>query len=358
MSANIFGQSSCLNQDQADALADIGLNLDPISPTDSCKNKNSCGESIQELLDTYSFYSSQKGLYKSWGDIEFPWQISNLTPNLLSSSTDDRWRVSSYHAINAYFTGDRVLYIEDDGYKLCLYEANQDIVALSGPFDRTKWDQVCCVETTIPVGLPTIEELRERYKAYALDLFLTEWGEFDSNWNAPLYETIVQDCTATSNTLDELEKCIKVKSELHSNDKWQQAQIRRDFFYEVGDYVIIDGVCGDTVCLYINIVPIPATEENSEKFKNFSAIVDGVKYWDKLYCVSTGKNKCLEPQRTRDLPNYQLVQLGSEGHYAEQPIPYYDLKGKKLCEEFETLDDQAQSPAPRVLTQEEIDALE
>lgn len=359
MSANIFGQPSCLNQEQADALGEIGLDIDPVSPTDSCKNKNSCGKSINELFEEYSLYSTQKGLYKSWGDIEFPWEISSLTPNLLTSKTDDRWRISTYHAINAYFQGDRVLLIEDDGYRLCLYEAAEDILAISGPFDSTKWNKVCCVETTIPVGLPTIEELKERYEFYNIDYFLRDWGEFNSEWDAPLYETLVQECTAISSTLDELEKCITTRSKVSSDDRWEKAKLKKDFFYKIGDYVLVQGECEDNLCLYIAIKNIPATEENYAKHnKKFSEVVDGVKYWDKVYCVATGRNKCLEPQRTRDLPNYQLVQLGTEGHYVEQPIPYYDLKGRKLCEEFETLTDLVESPAPKVLTQEEIDALE
>ncbi len=69
-------------------------------------------------------------------------------------------------------------------------------------------------------------------------------------------------------------------------------------------------------------------------------------------------NKCLEPQRERDLPNYQLVELGSLGHYVEQPIPFFDLQGNKLCNDFELLNDVVEEAAPKTLTQEEIDALD
>lgn len=355
---NLFGVGACLNADQVEVLSDISIDTTEIHPNDSCKDQNSCGVPIENLLELYPFYNTQKGLYKSWGDIEFPWEIDNLTPNLLISKTDDRWKVSKYHAVNSYFTGNRVLLIEDDGFRLCVYEALENIVAISGPFDRSKWNQVCCVKTTIPVGLPTIEELRERYKLFNLNFFLEQWQEFDSEWQAPLYERVVQDCYDNNTTIEDVEKCIKTTSKTLSDDRWEKAKVRKEYFYRVGDYVLIDAECGDNLCLYICVNDIPATEENYELHKNFSPVVNSTRYWDRVYCVMTGRNKCLEPQRNRDLPNYQLVQIGSEGHYIEQPLPYYPLSGNKLCEEFTTLNDYVEIIPPKVLTQEEIDALE
>lgn len=356
---NLFGDKKCLNEDQARELNEIDINVEPITTNDSCKDKNSCGISIEELLIRYEFYNTQKGIYKSWGDIIFPWEISNLTPNLLINETDDRWKVAKYKESISYFIGDRVLLIEDDGYELSLYEAIEDIPSITGPFKPSKWNKVCSVKTTIPVGLPTVEELLERYEFFALDMFLEEWGNFNSNWKEALYDSIVQQCRSTASTLEELEKCIKTTSEKSSDDRWEYAKLKKENFYEIGDYVLVEGPCGDSLCLYICIENIPTTERNFELHKVFSPVTDGVKYWDKIYCVNTGKNKCLEPQRKRDLPNYQLVQLGSQGHYVEQPIPFYDLEGKKLCGcEFKTLNEAVEYTPPRVLTQEEIDALE
>ena len=143
-----------------------------------------------------------------------------------------------------------------------------------------------------------------------------------------------------------------------SNDQWKDARIKKVNFYERGDYAWFEGPCGDTVCLYICLVNIPATKENYNKHINFSKEVDGVEYWQRVYCVVTGANKCLEPQRNRDLPNYQLVEIGSLGHYVEQPIPYFDLQGNKLCADYELLNDFLEEQPPKVLTQEEIDALD
>ena len=144
------------------------------------------------------FYNPQKGLYKSWGDIEFPWQITEFTPNLLVAGTDDRWRVSSYHSIIAYFPGDRVLYIEDDGYRISLYEANEHIFAISGAFDYSKWTKICHVETTIPAGLPSLEFLQNKYPRFSLDLFDSAWGDYSGVWSQSTYKPNLQACVAES----------------------------------------------------------------------------------------------------------------------------------------------------------------
>ena len=387
MSANIFGQSSCLNKDQADALADVGLDLDPISPKDSCKDKNSCGISIKELFDTYPIYNTQKGLYKSWGDIEFPWQLeearnpSGVTCNLNNLETSDKWRIAKYKALYAYFPkiessgltspanatclterpADRVLRIEDDGYRISLYEAQELITSVSGPFDKTKWKKICHVITSVPAGIPTPKEIKERYEHYKLDFFLDEWKEYNAPWDEDFYQQSFDDCKNNSSTLADIEKCLKEKTGPFgkSDDTWENARIRKEFFYKVGDYVWVEGECKDTICLYICIKDVPATKAIFNELKDFKiGTKDETVYWEKVYCVKTGRNKCLEPQRERDLPNYQLVQLGSLGHYVEQPIPYFDLNGNKLCEEFETLNEFAEKVPPKVLTQEEIDALD
>ena len=104
---------------------------------------------------------------------------------------------------------------------------------------------------------------------------------------------------------------------------------------------------------------MPATDAIYEKYRDFlnSPWED---YFQRLYCLQTGRNKCLEPQRKRDLPNYQLVEIGSLGHYVEQPIPYYDLEGNYICEKdnIEILNERAEINEPKVLTQAEIDRLD
>ena len=131
------------SQEQIDAVEGIdGGNVEGSVVDRSCAREdlNTCGISIRELFDTYPIYSTQKGLYKTWGEIEFPWEISSLTPDLFFELTDDKWSVGTYRRITAYAEGVRVLLIEDNGYEVGLYQANQDIVSISGPFDYSKWE--------------------------------------------------------------------------------------------------------------------------------------------------------------------------------------------------------------------------
>ena len=402
---NLFGD--CLSKEAADNLYDTDkidsrvphgadslpdrqyldtINIDPVGPTDKCKDKNTCGISIDELFKLYPIYNTQKGLYKSWGDIEFMWQLeearnpSGVTCNLNAAETDDKWQVSQYKALYAYFPeigsgglsspadatclterpADRVLRIEDDGYKISLYEAQELVTSLSGPFDKTKWKKICHVITSIPAGLPTPEEIKERYQPYELDFFLEEWEEYNATWDEAFYQLSFDQCRSNNSLLADVEKCLNEKNGPYgqSNDQWEQARIRKDFFYRVGDYAWFEGECKDTVCLYICIKDIPATKEIYEQTSGFSTKIGGITYWERVYCVNTGMNKCLEPQRERDLPNYQLVELGSLGHYVEQPIPFFDLEGKKLCNDFDLLNEVVEATEPKVLTQEDIDALD
>ncbi len=521
---NLFGINACLTQEQVEELAITDatspnpspdahgnsllpdrtyieeINTSPIDPVDKCKDKNTCGISIEELFDTYTIYDTQKGLYKSWGDIEFVWQLeearspSGVTCNLNASETNDKWQVSQYKALYAYFpkigagglasptnatclterSADRVLRIEDDGYKVSLYEAQELVTSISGPFDKTKWKKICHIITSVPAGLPTPQEIKERYKPYELDFFLKKWEEYNATWDEDFYQQSFDQCRNNNSTLDSIEKCMKEKNGPYgqSNDQWEQARVRKDLFYKVGDYAWVEGECKDTVCLYICIQDIPATKlifDELKQFKpslrlsssvtNYAVTVQsvsagnryfidgsqqpainlregqtyrfnqdnssntnhpvrfsttpngthgggaeftqgvtkvgtagsrgayteitvpagaptlyyycanhslmggtantlGLTFWRRVYCVNTGMNKCLEPQRNRDLPNYQLVEIGSLGHYVEQPIPYFDLQGNKLCPDYELLNDFLEEQPPKVLTQEEIDALD
>jgi hypothetical protein len=284
--------------------------------------------SIDELFDTYPIYNPQKGLYKSWGDIEFPWEIGNLTPNLLLSQTNDKWKVATYRAIVAYPIGSRVLYIEEDGYKVSLYEANQNIFAMSWAFDYSKWTKICQVETTIPVGIPSITELLDRFKLYNLELFDKNWGEYNVEWQEPLKQTSQANCLAQGLSFANFEKCVRNLS----TDEWSEARVRRDFFYREGDMFITYGPCEDTLCLYIVTQDLPGTLENLEKYKKF---IPRTNFWQKFYCVDTDRNKCLEYQRRKEpIEGYEVVEIGSQGHYVEAPISY-KIKSK---EDLETLD--------------------
>lgn len=334
------------SSDQKLAVEDAGGEGDVVDKSCSRANINTCGVSIDELFNTYSIYNPQKGLYKSWGDIEFPWQISNLTPNLLISSTDDKWSVASYKALVAYSEGTRVLVIEDDGYRVTLYEANEDIVAIGGAFDYSKWTKICHVETTVPVGVPSVAELLERYDHYNLELFDEQWGAYNSTWSSALLEQSLSFCQTPGVTIAQLEKCLNNSS----SDEWKEARVRKQFFYRAGDIVLVEGECGDALCVYIATQDIPATDEI---LSNYAVFDPRNPSWQRIYCAFTGRNVCLEYQRRKEPElGYDVVEIGSRGHFVEMPVPY------RLHPTALSLDERAeiQSP-PRVLTQAEINAL-
>jgi hypothetical protein len=290
---NLFTGECCavLTPKQLKSLRQACVDGTVVDTSCSRESVNTCGMSIDELFNTYPIYNPQKGLYKSWGDIEFPWEISDLTPNLLPSQTDDMWKVVTYRAVVAYPVGSRVLYIEEDGYRVSLYEANQSVSGVSWAFDYSKWDKVCQVETTAPAGLPSIEELLERFGLYSA-------GVFDKE----------------------------------------------------GDMFIAYGACEDTLCLYITTEDLPTTPESIELYRKFDP---GAGVWQKFYCVSTGRNKCLEYQRRKEpAEGYDVIEIGSQGHYVEAPKAY------KLKPQEEELLTKSSSISPRILTQNEIDVLD
>lgn len=314
-----------LSQEQINALEEVGGGVVSDVVDKSCRRElNTCGAGIDEIFNLYPIYDPQRGLFNTWGGIPFPWKISDLTENLDFDNTDDKWRIATYKTKNAYSIGDRVIVIENDGYKICVYETKEDIPALSKAFKRDKWEEVCCIETTIPAGLPSMEELKERFDYYFLDFYYRDWQDFISDWGNNLENPL-------------------------GDDKWSNARIRKEFFYREGDIVLIDSECEDALCVYIAIADMPATQENYDEYIRFKT----GEYWQKIYCVKTGYNKCLEYERKNQLPNYEVIPIGSQGHFVERPIPYNLAPNKQTLDKMTEFRDP-----PKILSQEEIDALD
>jgi hypothetical protein len=350
MSDSILFTGGCCNSltpKQLKSLREACVDDNIIDTARCIENLNSCGISIEELFNTYPIYNPQKGLYSSWGDIPFPWEIAESTLNLLLADTDDRWRVAKYREIVAYAEGTRVLRIEQDGYEVVLYETLEDVLAFPFAFDSTKWQKICSIKTTVPAGLPSLEDLYSRFLFYELDFFFRDWGEIDEEWEANFREQSLQTCLSENPTATflELEKCLSDKS----SDRWSQARVRKEYFYREGDIVLVNGECGDVVCVYIALQDMPATQEVFDEYKVFKL----GEYWEKIYCISTGENKCLGPQRTK-MPEeaYEFIEIGSREHYVESPIPY------SLRPEQKDLDELIERRASKVLSQREIDVLD
>ena len=284
---------------------------------ESCSGErgNTCGKTISELLEQYPVYNPQRGLFNTWGDVPFPWEISQLTEDLVFSSTDDKWNVATYRSLVSYREGDRVLVIEEDGYVISLYEAIEDIPAISGPFDPSKWEKVCQIRSSVPAGVPTIPELLQRYPLYSLDQFNDRWEDVNSEWDEELTKQSEQDCLAQDLSFSEFEKCLKRSS----SDTWKEARVARDFFYRANDLVLVLSECGDALCLYVATQDIPVSEQYFEDNQVFRPNSN----WSRVYCVPTDENKCLGYRRTKTpVEGYDVTEIGSRGHYVEVPAPY------------------------------------
>jgi hypothetical protein len=349
--STLFSRGCCnsITQKQLKSLSEACVTTTVVD-SDECKKRlNTCGVGVEELLSTYDIYNPQKGLYKKWGDIPFPWKIDEFTENLDLSGTDDKWQVAKYKSVVAYYPGDRVLLIEQDGYELSLYEAIDEVLTFPAAFDHSKWEKICSIKTSVPVGLPSIEELYASFSLYSIDLFFRDWGNIGVEWGEELKQQSLQLCIEENplGTISQLEKCIEDKR--LSTDQWEKARKRKDFLYRAGDVFLVLGECADTLCVYVTTQDVPATNEIFDEYKTFKP----GPYWAKLYCVSTGENSCLGPQRKKTpQEGYELVEIGSKGHYVERPLPY------SLSPVTETLDNRIQKPSPVVLTPREIEVLD
>lgn len=326
------------SKDQIDAVEAIpggGVEGSVVDKSCAREDLNTCGKSIQDLFDAYPIYSTQKGLYKSWGDIEFPWQISNITPNLLTGATNDKWSVSTFREKISYKKDTQVLLIEDNGYEVVLYQAKVDITSFPGPFDSSKWDKKCSIKTTKIVGLPSPKELYDRYSLYKLEAFYDKWGEVPIDWSQK------------------------------TSDFWSNVRSKKSNFYLSGDLILVEGECKDSLCVFTAVKDLPVNDfiisEYSNKSFTESVYLSAedknkgilTQIWKKVYCIKTDINKCLEYQREKSPElGYDVVQLGDKGHFVEMPIPY------RLKPNTPTLDELVKvREKPVVLTQAQIDAL-
>lgn len=221
-------------------------------------------------LALYPLYNPNKGIYTKWGEIELSWNTDNST---------DQWQIAEYYDTVAYSVGEKVIRIEDDGYRVVLYEALSDVPSPPGAFDSTLWVEVCRVVVSEPVGLPTYQYLVDNFKYYNPSLTTTAWSEFDSTWSTDLTSP--------------------------DSDQWDGAQIVKDYFYRAGDIVLYDTNCSDYTCVYVAVTDMPATPELVTPGPPSSV------YWQKQYCLKNGKpSTCVKREKCIGT-NRRLVSLSS-----------------------------------------------
>jgi hypothetical protein len=166
---NLFNARACnqLTEEQISSLEGLG---DFSLPEGCLESLNGCGVSLQELLDSYPAFFS---------------------PDILPVSI-----------------GDKVLFIEDNWYRVVLYEALNPVSSITSLLNKNNWQEVCSVKNTIP----------------------PKYTDFASIW--PLYEG--------------------------GNS------------YSSGDVVFVENECGDTACAYMALVDVAtSTGINNEWQKIF-----------------------------------------------------------------------------------------
>ena len=158
MAARTFGSLSpdCFTAAQLQALAEKNIQVGDIRGGCTDPSLNTCELDASDLLDQYPVYDSARGIYTEWGSIPFSW----------GSDEVGRWGSAQYIDGEGYRLGERVLVISRGGLLVTLYVALANGPAPAGPFDPGLWSEVCHVSTAIPVGLPSISELLERYVVY------------------------------------------------------------------------------------------------------------------------------------------------------------------------------------------------
>lgn len=250
MAARSFVTGCNLTADQLAAVNARGITTNSIVYTGcSAAGLNTCGRDATELLNLYTLYNPEHGVYTEWGDIPVPW-------NHEDAISDERWQVATYTGEYAYLIGDTVIVLESDGLIVVVYEAIANVPVPAGAFDPSQWSEVCRVTVSEPVGLPDATKLLDTYPFYDPKSFLTAWSEFASDWDV--------DLTAPD------------------SDKWDEAKIAKTYFYQSGDTVLWNTRCNDYTCVYVATADMPADPE---------LVVPGPpppNYFSRLYCIRNG----------------------------------------------------------------------
>lgn len=159
MASRVYSGRS-LTPEQVSALESIGIDENTVKEV-GCRVNNTCGRSISDLLSDPSLvlYDPQRKYYTAWGEILSPWS---------DESEDPRWSVAKYVGTFSYYQGDRVIYLENNGYTLSVYEAINDIEVLPGPLDKDKWNKICSIDSSEQIQVYSYDYLKSKYPYYAI----------------------------------------------------------------------------------------------------------------------------------------------------------------------------------------------
>lgn len=126
---------------QSEALTAVGItSVSDISCTSG--SLNTCGLDANTIIGLYGLYDPDKGDYYEWQSIGSTWSLSEYN-----------WSEVVYIAPFSYENGDFSVLVEDEGYRVVVYESAEDIPIFPGLFNPSQWNKFCEVTISAPINV-------------------------------------------------------------------------------------------------------------------------------------------------------------------------------------------------------------
>ena len=260
MGANLFktGCKSCIGPIAQDELDCLGINYTPTDCT--TENVAPCGQDFSALLELYPVFD-------------------------LSQVPNGNGLLFEY--------GNRVLFIEDEGYSVTLRQANTEIYTFIQAVQLQYWEVICEIKLETKYENRTLFDLVRGYEPYKPRFFAQTWSDFGKTWALSDYN-------------------------------WSSPSYKKQLFYMAGDKFRTLGPCEETMCVYLVTKDIEVTDD---RIKTHATFVSDSEHWVKILCIETGFNSCLGYQRKNHPADlYEVVNMGSDCHSVEVPIDYVPSK--------------------------------
>lgn len=251
MSANLFKNSfsSCLSEEAQEELQCLGITVKETGCT--IENAAPYSQDLDSLLQSYPVFSLDLSLNEN---------------GLLFNS------------------GDRAIFVENDGYQVSLRQAEGDLQSYIQAANPESWQVLTRFRIDKKYELYSLQQLLSTFPLFYDDKYMKKWGEMDQNW-------------------EELA------------EKWKKHTTLKEYIYKQGDTFLTLSQCEETVCLYIVLEDVLRSE-----YTRFST---GDDRWQRITCMGTGFNKCMSYNRKKQpFDLYKVVQIGSKGDYVEVPVRY------------------------------------
>lgn len=154
MSSRVYS-GGCLTPGQITALEFAGIDEQDIV-NNRCRVNNTCGRSVKDILadPDLTLYDPQKKFYTTWGNSAVPWS---------DESDDPRWGFASFVAVYSYAQGTKIAYLGNNGHRLYIYQALENVEVLPGDLDLTKWVELCYIDSHEQIIINSYDYLVNKY---------------------------------------------------------------------------------------------------------------------------------------------------------------------------------------------------